>query len=85
MNYRVQFILFPGLSDLQLPLPQNEDAEIPTTEWEKAKFFRSWAVYDSDFEPIRSNGWDPLLGLILVFGVGAGFWTAAGWLIARLW
>jgi hypothetical protein len=85
MNYRLLFVPVSGRRDLQLPSLQNEDVEIPPAEWENAKLFRSCAIYDFDLEPIRSRGWDSLLGLTLAFGIGAGFWTAAGLLIARLW
>jgi hypothetical protein len=84
MNYRVRLFPVPRIRGLRTPLPRNEDLRFPPVEWGNTRLFRSWAVYEFDFEPSRLNG-NSLLGLALAFGVGAGFWTAAGLLIARLW
>ena len=87
MNYRVQLSPISGLRGLQSSLPQNEKLPIDPLDLEEAKILRSWMVYDPDFEavclPRRNRG--SLLGLALAMFIGAGFWTAAGLLIARLW
>jgi hypothetical protein len=86
MNYRVQVPPISSAHDLQILSPQNEQT-IEPMDSEEMKIFRSWAVYDNDLEQIFSPGRsrESLLGLALAMGIGAGFWTAAGLLIARLW
>lgn len=86
MNYRVQLFPVSELRDLQAPSTRNEGLRFPSVEWGNRKLLRSWAAYDFDFEPTRGRFTrDSLLGLALAIGVGAGFWIAAGLLIARLW
>ncbi|MFY9743253.1 MAG: hypothetical protein WA252_02505 [Candidatus Sulfotelmatobacter sp.] len=86
MNYRVQVPPISSAHDLQILSPQNEQT-IEPMDSEEMKIFRSWAVYDNDLEQVFSPGRsrESLLGLALAMGIGAGFWTAAGLLIARLW
>jgi hypothetical protein len=83
MNYRVRLLPISELRGLQTS--QDDQLRITPSDWENAKLFRSFTVYDFDFEPTRYSGRDSLLGLLLALGIGAGFWTAAGLLIARLW
>ncbi|MGC1371045.1 MAG: hypothetical protein WA824_02795 [Candidatus Sulfotelmatobacter sp.] len=87
MNYRVQLSTVSGLHGLQSSLPRHEKLPITSLDSEDAKLFRAWMVYDPDFEAMCSPGRSrkSLLGLALAMGIGAGFWTAAGLLIARLW
>jgi hypothetical protein len=61
-------------------LPSNGSRDLQT----ETKLFHPWAVHEFDFEPIRFNG-NSLLGLALAFGLPAGFWAAAGFVIAHLW
>jgi hypothetical protein len=52
------------------------------------KFLRSWLVYDSEEETLRSQGrvnWYMVLGLVLATAISAGFWTGVGLVIARAW
>ena len=59
---------------------------------EGAKFFRSWLVYDSDFdsdfEQSRTRGhvnWNMIAGLALMVVVSAAGWGGVIWLVAQLW
>jgi hypothetical protein len=85
MNHRIQLFPISSSPDFQTRLSRYEDPSVPTSDWENAKAFRSWSVYDFDFEPACYSGRGSLLGLAIAMGVGAGFWTAAGLLIAHLW
>jgi len=73
MNYRLQ--LSPNL-----PKPQSHlgfDLRRSKTRWENARFFRSWLVYDSDFESSRSSGslnWNVIAGLLVTATVSACGW-----------
>jgi len=50
-------------------------------------FLRTWLEYDSKVDvarPRKGMNWYPLLGLLLVLGVSAGFWAGVGLVVARL-
>lgn len=88
MNYRVQLFPLSGLRETEDSSLPNNVLQVSRPEWKDPQFFRSWIEYDLDFDPVRANGridWNRLLGLSLAFSLGAGFWTAAGLLIAYLW
>lgn len=88
MNYRRQLFSLSGLHKAQTSFLQKKHTQIFRSEWKEPEFFRSWMEYEFDFQPPRSTGamdWNRLLGLSLAFSIGAGFWTAAGLLIAYLW
>lgn len=67
----------------------------PITTWgtpqlnlEQTKFFRSWLVYDSDFEVSRTHGrvnWNLISGVALMLVVSAAGWAGIAWLVAQLW
>ena len=52
-----------------------------------ATFLRSWLVYDSgeDDEPAFRLNWNVALGMLLVTGISAGFWTGVGLMVAQVW
>jgi hypothetical protein len=52
-----------------------------------ATFLRSWVVYDSreDDEPAFRLNWNVALGMLLVTGISAGFWTGVGLLVSQVW
>ncbi len=88
MNYRLQLFRLSGLREAEDPSLQKSPMQISASEWKDPEFFRSWMVYEFDLEESRASGrinWDTLLGLSLALSIGAGFWTAAGLLIAYLW
>lgn len=84
MNYRVQLFPSSALRELQTPSTQNDALNMGSADRREAEYYGSWAVSELDFGPSRFNG-NSLLGLALAFGIAAGFWTAAGLVIARLW
>jgi hypothetical protein len=50
--------------------------------------FRSWLVYDSDFELTRTRGrinWNMVAGALLAVLVSAAGWAGIAVLVARLW
>jgi len=51
-------------------------------------FLRSWLEYDSEMEesgPHQGMNWYPVLGMLLVVGVSAGFWAGVGFMVTRFW
>jgi hypothetical protein len=88
MNYRLQLFRLSGLREAEDSSLQKNALRISPSEWKDPEFFRSWMVYEFDLEPGDPSGrinWNTVLGLSLAFSIGAGFWTAAGLLIAYLW
>jgi hypothetical protein len=75
MNYKVQ--LSPISSSFQLHAHSGFDLKPTTIQWEDARFFRSWLVYDSALQRSRSRGslnWNAVLGLVIVAVVSGGGW-----------
>jgi hypothetical protein len=84
---------------LQLPpicMVRESQTNLSLSEWWKggepnvrdAEFFRSWLVYDSDFDLAAGTGrlnWNTLLGLALSIGVSVSFWAGAGAALVWLW
>ena len=60
--------------------PWHEALELSSTA-----FLQSWLFYDSDGNPRSRVNWHAVLGLLLVTGVSAGFWTGVGFAIAQIW
>lgn len=59
----------------------------PPESFREVQFWRSWLEFDSEVDEARSQSrvnWNAVLGLVLVVGISAAFWTGAGLLIARL-
>ena len=52
--------------------------------WEDARFFRSWLVYDSNVTPgeLPRINWYKVLGLTLVIAISSGVWAGIGLMIA---
>jgi hypothetical protein len=52
-----------------------------------ATFLRSWLVYDSreDGEFRLRLNWNVALGMLLVTGISAGFWTGVAVAVAEIW
>ena len=84
MNYRLQLSPISSTHD---SMPLRQRWSVPAANWEDAKFFRSWLVYDSGLEPNRTPGitWNSVLGLALAIAVSACFWAGIGLMIARAW
>ena len=79
MNYRLQ------LSPISTQdSTATESWDVPPSNWEDMRFFRSWLVYGSGGEPDRVRGinWNAMLGLALVLIVSAAFWAGLGFLLA---
>ncbi len=88
MNYRRLSFLLSDLRAGKDSSLQKKSMPISPSEWKDPQFFRSWMEYEFDLEPARASGginWNTLLGLSLALSIGAGFWTAAGLLIAYFW
>jgi hypothetical protein len=61
---------------------------IPPINVENTKFFRSWLVYDSDFEISRTRGrvnWNVIAGGALAIIVSVIGWAGIAWLVAHFW
>lgn len=84
MNYRLSPI--SGSRESQIELRSREGRQGTKTNWEDAKFFRSWLVYDCNLE-LQHVGinWNVVLGLGAAVILSVSFWVAAGVMIARLW
>jgi hypothetical protein len=86
MNYRLQLSPISGTHE-STGVPSHDQWDGSLTNWEDAKFFRSWLVYDSDQEPNRTDGrskWTMVLGLAMAVVVSVSFWVGVGLIIARL-
>jgi len=59
----------------------------PPEKLRDVQFLRSWLEFDSEEEadsrPHRMN-WNALLGLALMVGISASFWTGVGVVAARI-
>jgi hypothetical protein len=64
--------------------PWNEPAE----NLRNLQFWRSRLEYyspsDDSRSPSRIN-WNAVLGIVITFGVSAGFWTGVGLTVAHIW
>jgi hypothetical protein len=89
MNYKLQFSPISSTGESHVSGPLQERWGTPFSNWEDAKFFRSWLVFDSfDLEIARNRGrfnWNLLLGMVLVLGISVSFWTGVGVMVALLW
>lgn len=88
MNYRTQFSPISSTRESHIDLPSREPREVPFSNSENTKFFRSWLVYDSRAEgqgTHRRINWSRALGLALAVGVSVLFWIGVAWLVVRLW
>lgn len=88
MNYRLQLSPISGTRE-STGVPSRDQWDGSLTNWEDAKFFRSWLVYDSDSdqEPNCTDGrsnWNTVLGLALAVVVSVSFWVGVGLMIAHL-
>jgi hypothetical protein len=55
---------------------------------QQVRFFRSWLVYDSDFESNRTHGrinWNMVASMVLMLAVSAAGWASLGLLVTRFW
>jgi len=88
MNHRLQLSPISGTRESQLDLPPRERWEGPVANSQDANVFRSWLVYESDVETVRSAGrvnWNTVLGLALAVVVSVSFWVGVGIIVARIW
>ncbi|MGA8215365.1 MAG: hypothetical protein WB799_17340 [Candidatus Sulfotelmatobacter sp.] len=81
--------LFPSSSVSEPPLQERigHSWGSAPTNLRDMKFFRSWLVYDSEIQTgvARGVNWSVVAGLVLAFGVSAGFWTGVGLMIVHFW
>ncbi len=79
----------PLFSTRATPLRQSVAAwGVPPRSVDETKFFRSWLVYDSDFELTRTQGrvnWNLVSGVALMTLVSAAGWASIAWLVAHFW
>ncbi len=84
MNYRLQ------LSPISSPhdsLSSGEEWDSTPANLQDVKLFRSWLVYDSEFEfnHPRPIDWNVVLGFAGALGISATFWVGVGLAISHLW
>lgn len=61
--------------------PWHEALEVSNTA-----FLQSWLFYDSENGSSWSRiNWYAVVGLLLVTGISAGFWTGVGFALAQIW
>jgi hypothetical protein len=60
----------------------------PADNRRNMQFWRSRIEYypslDEDRTPSRIN-WYAVLGIVITFGISAGFWTGIGFAVANIW
>ena len=52
------------------------------------QFWRSWLELDSEVDKAKTPThirWNAVLGLVVVVGISASFWTGVGLLVAHIW
>jgi|HubBroStandDraft_4_1064222.scaffolds.fasta_scaffold915530_1 hypothetical protein len=85
MGYKLQPFT---MSDAHDALPLQDWESALSANWEDARFFRSWLVYDSKVRPGLESprvNWYKLLGLTLAVAVSGGVWAGIGLIIAHFW
>jgi hypothetical protein len=85
MSYKLQAF---AMSDAHDALPLHDWRSALPANWEDARFFRSWLVYDTSVRPgleLPRINWYKLLGLILATAVSGGAWVGIVLMIAHLW
>jgi hypothetical protein len=88
MNYRLQIPPVAAGCRSKHHLALREWWKGKQVNTQDAEFFRSWLVYDSDFDLGRSAGrlnWNMVLGLGLAVSVSVSFWAGAGMVLAWVW
>jgi len=85
VRYRISQ-LSPHSTNIRVRV-QNPGNNLPE-KFPDMQFWRSWLEFDSEQANERDSrsrvNWNAILGLAVMFGIGAGFWTGVGLLIARL-
>lgn len=77
-----------GVSDAHDAMPLQDWRSAVPANWEDARFFRSWLVYDTSVRPgleLPRINWYKLLGLMLATAVSGGVWAGIVLMIAHLW
>jgi hypothetical protein len=70
------------------PLPQ---VDYRNEQRRHSRDRQDWLLANSGFDYLEGHhaagfiNWGTLLGLAITIGIGAGFWTGVGLLIARFW
>ena len=84
MSYRISQ-LSPHSTNIRVKV-HNANGSVPENFGDMT-FLRSWLEFDSEAGEKRSRSglnWNAILGFAVMLGIGAGFWTGVGLLIARL-
>jgi hypothetical protein len=69
-------------------LPLHDWRSALPANWEDARFFRSWLVYDPGVRPgleLPRINWYKMLGIILVTAVSASFWAGMVLMVEHFW
>jgi hypothetical protein len=85
MSYKLQPFAMSSAHDA---LPLHDWRSALPANWEDARFFRSWLVYDSKVRPgleLPRINWYKVLGLTLAIAVSGGVWAGIGLMIAHIW
>jgi hypothetical protein len=83
VNYRV--LLSPATRGAGIRVVVTTPWSAPPENFQGMRFWRSRLAYDSSTgaRPARFN-WNLILGLVLMLGVSAGFWTAIGLAVSHV-
>ena len=80
MNYRLQLSPIAGIHESEVDSPRHDSRQ--TANWENARLFRSWLVYDSGVQRRRRGiNWHLLLGLSLAVVLSVAFWVGVAVLV----
>jgi hypothetical protein len=89
MSYRVMQLSPLSTGNTQVKILIEGPWSAPLMDSADARFLRSWMVYDSgvgDGRDAATSGlnWNAILGLVVIVGISASFWTGVGITISHL-
>jgi hypothetical protein len=88
MSYRVMQLSPLSTRTAQVKILIEGPWSAPLMDSADARFLRSWMVYDSGVgggdAATSGLNWNAILGLVVVVGVCASFWTGVGVTISHL-
>lgn len=83
MSYKFSRI-FPLLGSRKDPGTSQNSWNLSAEGTGDTQYLRTWFEIDSDLDATRRINSGTILGIVIVFAISGGFWTAVGLLASRL-